>query len=70
MLIVFAVTAIVWFALERHRFQGPPQGVMIQQREQQIAEAERAVGQIAKAEQVVGEIAEQAVGKIAAGGGR
>ncbi len=26
MLIVFAVTAIVWFALERRRFQGPPQG--------------------------------------------
>ncbi|WP_437811289.1 amino acid permease [Sorangium sp. So ce1078] len=47
MLIVFAVTAVVWFALERRRFQGPPQGVMIQQRAQEIAEAERAVGQVA-----------------------
>lgn len=45
--IVFVVTLVVWFALERRRFQGPPQGVMIQQRLAAIAAAERAVGQAA-----------------------
>jgi amino acid transporter len=44
-LIVFAITAVVWFALERRRFKGPPQGVMIQQRQQEIEQAEKAVGQ-------------------------
>ncbi len=39
-------TAVVWFAYERRRFQGPPQGVMIQQRQAEIEEAERAVGEI------------------------
>jgi amino acid transporter len=38
-------TAIVWFAYEQRRFQGPPQGVMIQQRQAEIEEAERAVGE-------------------------
>lgn len=36
-------TAIVWFAYERRRFQGPPQGVMIQQRQSEIEAAERAL---------------------------
>ncbi|MGA7934864.1 MAG: amino acid permease [Kovacikia sp.] len=39
-------TAVVWFAYERRRFQGPPQGVMIQQRQAAIEQAERAVGEI------------------------
>jgi amino acid transporter len=39
-------TAVVWFAYERRRFQGPPQGVMIQQRQALIAEEERAVGEL------------------------
>jgi amino acid transporter len=41
------LTAVVWFGWERRRFQGPPQGVMIQQRQAEIQAAERAVGQIA-----------------------
>lgn len=40
------LTAIVWFSFERQHFQGPPQGVMIQQRQAAIEEAERAVGEI------------------------
>ncbi len=39
-------TAIVWFAHERQRFQGPPQGVMIQQRQALIEAEERAVGEL------------------------
>jgi amino acid transporter len=39
-------TAVVWFGYESRRFQGPPQGVMIQQRQAAIEEAERAVGEI------------------------
>lgn len=42
---VFAATAILWFALERRRFKGPPQGIMIQQRLEEIQQAEKAVGQ-------------------------
>lgn len=38
-------TAIVWFGYERRRFQGPPQGVMIQQRQAEIEQAEQAVGE-------------------------
>jgi amino acid transporter len=41
------LTGIVWFGVERRRFKGPPQGVMIQQREQAIRDAEKAVGQSA-----------------------
>lgn len=41
----FAVTAVIWFASERKNFQGPPQGVMIQQRQADIQAAEQAVGQ-------------------------
>jgi len=33
----------VWFGLERRRFQGPPQGVMIQARQRGIAAEERAL---------------------------
>jgi amino acid transporter len=40
-----ALTLVVWFGAERRRFQGPPQGVMIQNREKEIAEAERKVGE-------------------------
>lgn len=45
-LIIFVLTAIIWFALERRRFQGPPQGVMIQKRQEEIEAAEKAVGQV------------------------
>lgn len=41
----FALTAIIWFASERKNFQGPPMGVMIQQRQNDIQAAEQAVGQ-------------------------
>ena len=41
----FILTAIVWFGFERRRFNGPPQGVMIQQRAAEIDKAERAVGE-------------------------
>jgi amino acid transporter len=41
------ITALVWFGLEKRRFKGPPQGVMIQGLQQQIKEAEKAVGEIA-----------------------
>jgi amino acid transporter len=41
----FAATALIWFGLERRRFQGPPQGTMIQQRQSEIAAAEKAIGQ-------------------------
>jgi amino acid transporter len=39
------LTAIVWFAFERRRFQGPPIGDMIAKRQAEIAAAEKAVGQ-------------------------
>ncbi len=38
--------AVLWFAVIKGRFQGPPQGVMIQQRLTQIEEAEKAVGEV------------------------
>lgn len=38
-------TAVVWFGYEQRRFQGPPQGVLIQQRQAEIEAAERAVGE-------------------------
>ena len=40
-----ALTAIIWFALERRRFKGPPTGEMITQRKREIEAAERALGQ-------------------------
>jgi amino acid transporter len=45
--ITLVATAIIWFGVERRRFRGPPQGVLIQQRQQEILEAERAVGEVA-----------------------
>ncbi len=40
-----ALTLVVWFALERRRFQGPPTGDMIAKRRREIEEAERVVGE-------------------------
>ena len=40
------ITAIVWFAFENGRFQGPPLGDMIEKRKAEIAAAEKAVGEI------------------------
>ena len=42
----FILTAIVWFAFENRRFQGPPIGDMIAKRQAAIAAAEKAVGEI------------------------
>jgi amino acid transporter len=50
-LIVLAVTAAVWFGFERRRFQGPPQGVMTQQRQAAIEAAEKAVGQLVESKE-------------------
>ena len=41
----FILTAIVWFALEKRHFQGPPIGELIAKREGLIRAAERAVGE-------------------------
>jgi amino acid transporter len=49
-----ALTAVLWFAVERRRFKGPPQGVMIQSRQQQILEAEKAVGEAAAGQAATG----------------
>jgi hypothetical protein len=38
-------TLLVWFGFERHHFAGPPQGVLIQQRQAAIRAAEVAVGE-------------------------
>lgn len=40
------ITAIVWFAFENRRFQGPPIGDVIKKRQAEIAAAEKAVGEI------------------------
>jgi amino acid transporter len=42
------LTAVVWFAFERRRFQGPPLGDKIVQRQAQIAAAEAALGPAAR----------------------
>ena len=42
----FILTAIVWFAFENKRFQGPPIGDMIKKRQAAILAAEKAVGEI------------------------
>lgn len=39
----FVATAVIWFGFERQRFQGPPQGVTIQQRQAEIEQAERSL---------------------------
>ncbi|MFT3974344.1 MAG: amino acid permease [Amaricoccus sp.] len=41
----FILTAIVWFAFEKHRFQGPPIGDIITKRQSLIHAAEQAVGE-------------------------
>ncbi|WP_343715940.1 amino acid permease [Inquilinus sp.] len=43
------LTALVWFGLERRRFQGPPIGDTIRRRQAEIAAAEQAVGETAGA---------------------
>lgn len=40
------ITAVVWFAFENRRFQGPPIGDVIKKRQAEIAAAEKAVGEI------------------------
>jgi hypothetical protein len=42
---VLGLTVIVWFGLERRRFQGPPMGEMIKRRQAEIAAAEAAIGE-------------------------
>ena len=39
------LTGVYWFAFERYHFEGPPQGVLLQSRQADIAAAEKAVGQ-------------------------
>jgi F0F1-type ATP synthase membrane subunit b/b' len=40
------LTAILWYAFENKRFQGPPIGDMIKKRQAEILAAEKAVGEI------------------------
>ena len=40
------LAAILWYAFENKRFQGPPIGDMIKKRQAEILAAERAVGEI------------------------
>jgi hypothetical protein len=42
----FILTGIVWFAFENRRFQGPPIGELIAERQALIRAAEKAVGEI------------------------
>lgn len=44
-----AVLGVGWFGFERHRFQGPPQGLAIHQRQAEIQEAEQRSGVVARA---------------------
>jgi amino acid transporter len=44
-LIFLAITAVIWFALENKRFQGPPIGDVIAKRQAAIRAAEAAVGE-------------------------
>ncbi len=43
-LVFLAITALVWFGLERRRFKGPPVGSEVARRQAEIAAAERALG--------------------------
>ncbi|WP_284257966.1 amino acid permease [Acidocella aquatica] len=43
---VIGLTVIVWFGIERRRFQGPPVGDMIKRRQMEIKAAEAAVGEV------------------------
>ena len=45
-LALLVLTAIIWYAFENKRFQGPPIGDMIKKRQAEILAAERAVGEI------------------------
>jgi hypothetical protein len=36
---------LVWFGFERHHFAGPPQGILIEERQAAIRVAEAAVGE-------------------------
>jgi amino acid transporter len=45
-LVFLVITAIIWFAFENKRFQGPPMGEMIKKRQAAILAAEKAVGEI------------------------
>ncbi|MBF6593731.1 MAG: amino acid permease [Thermaceae bacterium] len=40
----FVLLAVVWFALEQRRFQGPPIGDQVAKRQAEIAQAEKALG--------------------------
>jgi amino acid transporter len=40
------ITAIIWYAFENKRFQGPPMGEMIKKRQAAILAAEKAVGEV------------------------
>ena len=42
----FVMALIVWFAVEKRRFRGPPIGDAIARRQAEILAAERAVGEI------------------------
>jgi amino acid transporter len=42
---VLVLTALVWFGLERRRFQGPPTGELIAKRQAEILKAEAAIGE-------------------------
>ena len=42
----FILTAIMWFGFEKRRFQGPPIGDLIAERQALIRAAEKAVGEI------------------------
>jgi amino acid transporter len=44
-LIALAITAVVWFGLERRRFQGPPIGGVSAEKLAEIAAREKAVGE-------------------------
>jgi amino acid transporter len=45
LLAYLAIAALVWILFERRRFQGPPIGDVIAKRQQEIAEAEVAIGE-------------------------
>jgi hypothetical protein len=42
---LLATAVLVWFGFERHHFAGPPQGILIEERQAAIRVAEAAVGE-------------------------
>lgn len=62
-LIALAITAVVWFGLERRRFQGPPIGGVSAEKLAEIAAREKAVGEGAEATPAkpIGDAATQSV---------